>query len=360
MASSRSSSWMRPSTPSLAATSPRREPRLSSRHLASPSSPDSQPQSWYHWGELWLASAVITIFGDAPLAARYFVVLPVVLLAAAALTGTIVRRMARTYSRRAYLFGFLACLFLAPVPLICGSVLQLVGRRPDLPGHAVRLGRRRRSCSACIASPSSVPGARLGRLAAFVGSGVAFILPAHIVFAVARSRRGRERLGDPDRAVSESNAPPADRGAGLATHPHRDRHPVVTASAIWGLAHRPRPRRQRRDPTDGRAVQSVLGGVGGIIVLGAGVFLAIPLAWLLASEDRSLDGRSLPRDHGSPGRRRDRLGRATRRFHMFHFFFGGIAIFATPVAAVAVVDSVDALRAIASPAVGGRARLSCS
>ena len=29
--------------------------------------PGLPAQTWYHWGELWLASAVITIFGTAPL-----------------------------------------------------------------------------------------------------------------------------------------------------------------------------------------------------------------------------------------------------------------------------------------------------
>ena len=38
-------------------------------------------QTWYHWGELWLAAIVVKLFGAEPLAARYFVVLPVALLA---------------------------------------------------------------------------------------------------------------------------------------------------------------------------------------------------------------------------------------------------------------------------------------
>ncbi len=42
-------------------------------------------QTWYHWGEMWLEAAVITVFGAAPLDARHFVVLPVMLLAAALL-----------------------------------------------------------------------------------------------------------------------------------------------------------------------------------------------------------------------------------------------------------------------------------
>ena len=91
------------------------------RRRVSPSSPGLPTQTWYHWGELWLASAAITIFGTAPLAARFFVVLPIVLLAAAALTGTLVRRMARhRFAGAPTSSAFVACLFLAPVPLIPG------------------------------------------------------------------------------------------------------------------------------------------------------------------------------------------------------------------------------------------------
>ena len=45
-------------------------------------------------------------FGTAPLDARHLVVLPLMLLAAAALTGTLVRRMTGSTSRGAFLFGF--------------------------------------------------------------------------------------------------------------------------------------------------------------------------------------------------------------------------------------------------------------
>ena len=77
-------------------------------------------QTWYHWGEMWLEAAVITVFGTSSLDARHLVVLPLMVLAAAALTGTVVRRMTGSASRGAFLFGFLACLFLAPVPFIPG------------------------------------------------------------------------------------------------------------------------------------------------------------------------------------------------------------------------------------------------
>jgi len=63
------------------------------------------PQTWYHWGELWLGAAVITIFGVGPLHARHLIVLPILLLAAAALTGTLVRRMTGSASRGAFCSG---------------------------------------------------------------------------------------------------------------------------------------------------------------------------------------------------------------------------------------------------------------
>ncbi len=87
--------------------------------------PGVTAQTWYHWGELWLASAMISIFGVAPLAARYLVVLPLLLLAAGALTGTLVRRINGSVSRPAFVFGFAICLILTPVPLLTGPFFSV-------------------------------------------------------------------------------------------------------------------------------------------------------------------------------------------------------------------------------------------
>jgi hypothetical protein len=73
-------------------------------------------QAWYHWGEIWLASAVQRI-GIDPLFARYYVVLPLVLLAAVTLAGSLVRRLTLSRSRMRFLFGASACLLFAPTPL---------------------------------------------------------------------------------------------------------------------------------------------------------------------------------------------------------------------------------------------------
>ncbi len=111
------------------------------------------------------------------------VVLPVLLLAAASLTGTVVRRLARTDSRAPTCSASSACLFLAPIPLVPGPFfsswaiglifgitsygLAAVAVLLALYGFAV-LGGRTASWA----------------LAAFAGSAVSMIVPAHLVVAV--------------------------------------------------------------------------------------------------------------------------------------------------------------------------------
>ena len=87
--------------------------------------PGMPSQTWYHWGEAWLGAIAITLLGTEPLDARHLIALPLLLLAAAALTGTIVRRMTGSRSRGLFLFGFVACLFLAPAPLAVGMVFEI-------------------------------------------------------------------------------------------------------------------------------------------------------------------------------------------------------------------------------------------
>ena len=166
------------------------------------------------------AAAVITLFGTAPLDARHFVVLPLMLLAAAALTGTIVRRMTGSASRGAFLFGFLACLFLRRAFRARTSL----GRRHDLRDHGCTAWRRWRSCSRCTAWPCWVRRPATWALAAFVGSAAALILPGPRRDRPARARRRRERLGDPHRAVARRDATPARRDARLAADVRGDRH----------------------------------------------------------------------------------------------------------------------------------------
>ena len=244
--------------------------------------PGLPPQTWYHWGELWLASAAITIFGTAPLAARFFVVLPVLLLAAAALTGTLVRRMAATASRRAYLFGFLACVFLAPIPLIPGpffsvwtaglifgiTVFGLAAVAVLLALYSVTvLGTRRPTWA----------------LAGFVGSAVALIVPAHVVIAllalvgvgsvwtirIVQSVKATRRLP----IVS-----PIWRRTLIATGI------ALVATVVWGLFTGHGLGGSALSPSVSPFNASWRDSIA-VIALGAGAFFAIPVAWFLARKE---------------------------------------------------------------------------
>jgi hypothetical protein len=293
---------------------------------------DVPVQTWYHWAELWLASAIITVFGTAPVAARYFVVLPLVLLAAAALTGTIVRRLAGTNSRRAYVFGVAVCLFLAPVPLIEGpffaswavgmvfgiTVYGLGAVAALLALYCVSLLRRRSvNWTAAI----------------FVGSVVAFMIPAHLAIALLAFgglatvwllRIGRSVLARRDIRVLVPGWYRVSIAAGS----------LILATIVWGIA-------------TGHGV-----GVSGtpivspfsdswrqsiaIVAMGAGVFFAIPIALLAGRRRWSIEqdlylGTIALLVGGAIG-----WGARLGEFTMFYLFFAGIAVFAMPVAAIAV------------------------
>ena len=201
-------------------------------------------QTWYHWGELWLASAVISIFGTAPLAARYFVVLPLLLLATAALTGTLVRRMNGTASPAAFLFGFIVCLVLAPIPLIAGPFFS-VWAAGLISGITV-FGLAAVAVVFALYLLSVLDTRRpTWALACFAGSAIALILPAHIVIAllglVGVGAVWSIRIG---RSLLATRRLPAvsliwRRTVVAATI-------AVLSTVAWGLAHGSRPRRWRR------------------------------------------------------------------------------------------------------------------
>jgi hypothetical protein len=305
--------------------------------------PGLPSQTWYHWGELWLASALIKIFGTGPLAARYFVVLPLVLLAAAALTGTVVRRMTRTGSRRIYLFGFAACLFLAPVALIPGPFFSswAVGLIFGITLYGL-------SAVAVLLALYSLAVLRsrdaTWALASFVGSAIAFILPAHIAVALlvmlGTGFVWAIRVGQ----------------SLLTTHRMPIMSPVwrrslITLGALlggtlaWGIL-------TGHDmggggsppvvsPFNASWRESVL-----ITTLGAGILFAIPVAWLLVRKKipvhADLYSGTMVILVGGAIAWGARLG----DFTMFYLFFAGIAVIATPVAVIAVRILWQRLRAM--------------
>jgi hypothetical protein len=290
-------------------------------------------QTWYHWAEIWLASAVITVFGTAPMAARYFVVLPVVLLAAAAMTGTLVRRVAKTNSRRAYGFGVFACLFLAPVPLIPG---------PYFSSWATGLifGITLYGLSAVAAALALYSLIVLNRreaswtVAAFVGSAAAFVVPAHLAVAIL-GLLGLGSIG----AIRILQSIRTTRRLPILSPVWRRTFLVaalvVAATVVWGFlvtAH-----------GFGGTVPTIVSPFNAswrdsvaITVLGAGAFFAIAFAWFLARKARAFEaelyvGTSVLLIGGAIG-----WGARLGDFTMFYLFYAGIAVIATPAAAIAV------------------------
>lgn len=289
-------------------------------------------QSWYHWGELWLASLLITVIGMGPLDARHFVVLPIVLLAAAALTGTIVRRLTGATSRGAFLFGFLACLFLAPVPLIQGPLLGAltVGLIFGITAYGL----------AAVALLLALYGLTvLGRrpstwaLATFAGSAAALIVPAHVVIAFLA-------------VVGVGSAWAARIGQSLlATR----RMPVVSAlwrrtfivtvfaviiTVVWGLLTGHVAFDVGASP-DVSPFNAFWRGAVVLTLLGAGAVLSIPVAWFMARKGPSSIEADLYRGTavlivtGAIG-----WGALLGSFITTHLFVAAIGVFATPAAAV--------------------------
>jgi hypothetical protein len=303
--------------------------------------PGAPPQDWYHWGELWLTAAVIAILGAAPLDARYFVVLPVVLLAAAALTGTVVRRLNGSRSPLAFLFGFLACLFLAPIPLFAGSffgtwaVGQLVLVAVfGLASVAVLLALY---CLAVL--PALQPS---WPLSCFVGSAIAFILPAHVVIALLAlvgvggvwTLRIAVALGR-DRRLPP--VPPAWRRPLAATGI------AVLATVVWGVL-----------TGHGLGGGAPLAGVAPFnaswrdtvvsVTAGAWILFAIPVAWLDARRDRPVLaeiclGTMILLAVGAAV-----WGWRLSSFNAFYLFLGAIVVFAVPVSAAAAWRVLQRLR----------------
>ena len=305
-------------------------------------------QTWYHWGEMWLQAGVITIFGTAPLDARHFVVLPLLVLAAAALTGTLVRRLTGSVSPGAFLFGFLACLFLAPLPLIPGPYFssRAVGlifgiTTYGLAAVAILLAMYSLAVLSTTRSTWALP--------AFVGSAAALILPAHIAIAlltlvgvgsvwtirIVQSLVAARRLPVVSPVWRRTFA-----ATGLA----------IIVTVAWGLFTGHGMMGGGLSPSVSPFNASWRESVA-IMTLGSGAIGAIAVAWFIVRRDRSIQeglylGTTVLLVTGALV-----WGAQLADFNTFHLFFAGLVIFATPVAAVAVWSVWLRLRAT------GRTRL---
>ena len=149
--------------------------------------------------------------------ARHFVVLPILLLAAAALTGTLVRRMTGSTSRGAFLFGFLACLVPGagaadPGPLFSTWAVGMIFGITLYGLAAVAVLLALYSSGRAGAASRDVGTGR-----ASSGSAAALIVPAHLVIARARrsSASGASgRSGSASRSLTHTTASRSCRPCG--------------------------------------------------------------------------------------------------------------------------------------------------
>ena len=390
--------------------------------LYSPSGFDMLPglpvQTWYHWGELWLSAIVIFLFGLNPIIARYYVVLPLLLLAAAALTGTLVRRMAGTSSPYAFLFGAAASLFLTRIPIPDPYFASIV---PAMIFGIIAYGLSAiivlLALFIIISNKSRPPS--MAR-AVFSGSVMASILPAHIVIAIL--------------AITGTGGVLILRSLGTLVRKEKFTSPgglegtlavtglLVIATIIWGIL-------TGHGIGNSTTASSVFSfnyvwreSVASVIV-GSGAFLLIPLVWLdlrkepalhawffngtiavlaafaLAWIAKFLDFNALHFSFGGITlftmvvggwalltiplvwfifRRQVTLqvwicagtvillitgaiawGARLGDFNMFHFFIGGFAVFAIPVTAVTVWQLWERLRNNGHPGLAATIMVLC-
>jgi hypothetical protein len=287
----------------------------------------SSPQTWYHWGELWLAAGVTRIFGTNAIDARHLVALPIVLLAAACMTGAFVQRFSRSPSRGAFLFGVAACLVLAPIPWLVGPYLP----RWEV-GYA--LGITTYGLAAIpillllyrLLLPDRTDGWSQPLL---VGATVALLLPTHVIafaLAIVGTAVGAAWL-----------AAAAWRATGHIEISIGARRTVVAAlvatvaTLVWGVL--------TGHGLGGGGTSLGVGPFGEAwwrstlaVVAGAGVLLAPVLAaWVLRSEDRTRAAMAgavvLLVVVGAVI-----WGARLADLNMFYVFFAGVAMFLAPVA----------------------------
>jgi hypothetical protein len=298
-------------------------------------------QSWYHWGEIWVAAAVIRGSGLDPIVARNYVVLPLLLLAAAALTGTLVRRMAGTRSRRAFIFGALAFLFLAPVNLPSDVFFAqwAVGNAfgINLYGMATIAALLSLFVLATLGRAAWQPGGRV-----FAGIVVASILPFHIIVAALAFVGGAGIVAlTVVRWAIQMRRPRMSRNAfwilGVASC-------VGLLTVAWGVltGHGlvSTGASTLVDPYNAAWWQAILRTAGL-----CGAFLAIPVAWLQtrhtgSAASAALLGTMLILAFGAIA-----WGARIADYDMFHVYFAAIAVFATPMAAVAFWMLYERIRA---------------
>lgn len=284
-------------------------------------------QTWYHWGELWLTADVVSVSGLEPMAAHFYVTLPLILLASASMVGVLVRRLARTRSRWAFASGFAAMLILAPIPLRIDPFFAWWARGFVFGATVYGLAVPIVLLALYLHTHGLRPRSRAGDL--FVAATTVAVLPAHIVTAIlgvtglavvrALDLAGKLRSGvrprlQPSRTVTAivalgviALAYGLMTGHGLGAT--ASSHTVTPFNSTWFAS----------------VAMTLLGG---------GVFLLIPAALLVTRRDSDDVHALFVVAPAAVCAGAIAWGLLLPDFNAFHFFFAAIAVFATPAAVI--------------------------
>jgi hypothetical protein len=310
---------------------------------------EASPQIWYHWGEMWLAAAAIELTDTGAVDARHFIALPILLLAAAMSTGSLVMRLSGGRSWRPFAFGVAVCVALAPVPIV--TVPYFAYWATGLLFGITHYGLAAVAILVTIYHLAIMPGRRPDWFqAGLVAVAAAAVLPSHIVLAL----EGVFGLVVAILVIVLTRRPTRDVIDGLLRtwdRPIAWLAVVVSVSIIWGWltghgigGSAPS---QGISPFDPAWRDSLL-----VIALGAGLLYAIPLELV---RSRRAEGSLLPAYAAVVAivvASALAWGWRLADFNMFHVFFGALAVYATPFAAVAAWSIARRRRRLGRRSVG--------
>jgi hypothetical protein len=318
--------------------------------------PGVTQQSWYHWGELWLTAAVLNVADVGPMFARHYVVLPLLLLAAAALTGTLVRILGGASSRAPFLLGASATLFLGTLPLaipgshfgsfarglLYGIVTYGLGAVVVLLAvYLIVTASIRRSLAASTFSAGVVASLLPAHVAlALLGAvGVAAVSAGYALAALARTGRTRRPMPGSTRFLVTTSL-------------------VIVATIAWGTA----TGHGLAATAPSNTVEAFNGEWLEAVVLTAatgGIFWTIPLAVWMCRRDAPMTAAVLLATSALTVAGAVMWGAGAADFNTFHLFFGAIAAFATPAAAVATWIVWNRFRASGRRVVAAAVLITC-
>jgi len=285
------------------------------------------PQTWYHWGELWLAALVIDVAAISPMDARHLVVLPILVLAAVTLAGALVRRVVSPRSTEFFLIGAACMLFLAPIPLIRDPDIEWFARSLVfgvtqyglavvvmlLGMHLLISGRFQPTTSAALVGAglsSALIASHVG-LAVVAGVGV---LSAAIVMTLADRH--------PTDLAREWLRPALILVASVLTTlawGYATGHDLGGLGAMQGIG-----------AFDGAWGRSLIGTLSG-----AGVVLIVPLVWLWAARGPDATRATVIGAVIATAAAAVVWGALVSDLNTFHLFFGAVLTILTPIAIVA-------------------------